>query len=93
MELLGLYLIYGIICAAVAEHIAKRKNLPTTLYAVLGIFFGVVGIIVAAVATPGTPPPPKGMQAVQCARCNAVTNIPVGDPTFECWQCKRRVPM
>lgn len=94
MEILGLYVVYAVICGAIAEGIAKRKYNPqTTLYAFLGLLFGILGVIAAAAASPGVPPAPRGMQAVQCARCNAVTNIPVGAPMFECWQCKRSVAM
>jgi hypothetical protein len=92
--LLTAWFVYSIICAAVAEGIVKRKNNDSTvLYAALGFFFGVFGIMAAAAATPGDLPAPKGMQAVRCIRCNAVTNIPEGAPMFECWQCKRAVPM
>jgi hypothetical protein len=28
------------------------------------------------------------MRSVQYPRCNAAQNIPDGQPSFECWQCK-----
>jgi hypothetical protein len=54
----------------------------------LGALLGVIGVIIVIVQRPNLPKPPPGMRAVQCPRCNAMQNIPDGQTTFECWQCK-----
>jgi hypothetical protein len=61
---------------------------------VINLFLGwtVIGWVIALAMAFGSAPPraviPLGMQTVMCPRCNAQQNIPVGAPTFECWQCK-----
>jgi hypothetical protein len=75
----------SIICLVAAGIIAQRKNRSENLFAVLGLILGPLGVLAAVLASPGVP---KGMQAVYCPRCNAKQNIPAGQTTFECSQCK-----
>ena len=76
----------SIICILAAGIIAKRKNRSENLFAMLGLIFGPLGVLAAVLVSPGVP---KGMQAVTCPRCNAKQNIPAGQTTFECCQCKQ----
>jgi len=75
----------SVICIVAAGIIALRKNRSENLFAVLGLIFGPLGVLAAVLVSPGVP---KGMQAVSCPRCNAKQNIPAGQTTFECCQCK-----
>jgi Protein of unknown function (DUF732) len=81
--LIGCWLVCGVIVAVIAS--AKNRNALGWL--ALGALFAPSVLIVAVL--PKLPPgPPEGMRSVQCPRCNAVQNIPHGQTTFECWQCK-----
>ena len=75
----------SVICMVAAGIIALRKNRSENLFAVLGLILGPLGVLAAVLVSPGVP---KGMQAVSCPRCNAKQNIPAGQTTFECCQCK-----
>ena len=39
-------------CALACVHIAKQKNRDTTVWALLGIFFGVFAIVLVAILPP-----------------------------------------
>ncbi|ORB71666.1 hypothetical protein BST44_21270 [Mycobacterium scrofulaceum] len=79
--------------------VAKMRKVPSfgSVF-IVNLFLGwtfigwVVALAMAArSAQPSAQPfpaPPEGTEAVACPRCNAVQNVPVGAPTFECWQCK-----
>jgi len=82
-----LFVIVPVLCGIIASNIAKKKNRSYGGFFVLGLFLGVIGIVIAALVAPGTPRPPPGTRAVTCARCNAVQNVRVDAPEFECWQC------
>ena len=75
----------SVVCIVAAGIIALRKNRSENLFALLGLIFGPLGVLAAVLVSPGVP---KGMQAVSCPRCNAKQNIPAGQTTFECCQCK-----
>jgi hypothetical protein len=75
----------SVICLLAAGIIARRKNRSENLFAVLGLILGPLGVLAAVLVSPGLP---KGMQAVSCPRCNAKQNIPAGQTTFECSQCR-----
>lgn len=75
----------SIICLVAAGIIAQRKNRSENLFALLGLILGPLGVLAALLVSTKAP---EGMQAVTCPRCNARQNIPAGDTTFECAQCK-----
>ncbi len=82
------YLLVAIVCAVVAGNVASRKNRDAPGFALVGLLFGPIGVLVAAVVGPGEPPAPQGFVAVTCPRCNTKQNVTKDDPTFECYQCK-----
>lgn len=72
-----------------SQAVATQRGVVRVAHSfVLGAVLGVIGVIILIVQRPNLPEPPPGMRAVRCARCNAVQNIPHGQTTFECWQCK-----
>lgn len=73
-----------------ASSIAKKKNRSAGGFFALGLFLGVIGVIIAAVVSLG---PPPGMRGVVCPRCNARQNVDPRQSTFECWQCKAVSPI
>jgi hypothetical protein len=80
-------IVFWLICGVIAAVIGSAKNRSTVGWFLLGALFAPSVLIVAVL--PKLPPkPPQGMRSVQCPRCNAVQNIPYGQTTFECWQCK-----
>ena len=78
-----------LVCGAIAAMIGHSKDRSAFGSFLLGVFLGVIGIVIVAVLPSGVPKAPPGLQAVRCQTCNAVQNIPEADTTFECWQCKR----
>lgn len=76
----------NVACGLICAEIAKRKDRGAGFF-FIGLFLGVVGIIVTLLVSPGHPPPPPGMRAVACARCNTVQNVDERVPEFQCWQC------
>ena len=85
---IGTFIVIAVICGAIAAVIAQKKNFNVGHAFLLGAVLGVIGIFIVAVQRPNLPKPPPGMRAVRCPKCNAVQNIPHGQTTFECWQCK-----
>lgn len=77
-----------LIAGAISATIAANKDRDSVGFFFLGFFLGVLGIIIAAVVSPGQPPPPKGMRGFTCFRCSADHNVAIGQPSFQCWQCK-----
>ena len=87
IDMTGGLIVFWLICGVIAAVIASAKNRNALGWLALGALFAPSVLIVAVL--PKLPPgPPEGMRSVQCPRCNAVQNIPDGQPTFECWQCK-----
>jgi hypothetical protein len=84
----GLGLVGWLACAFVAAAIAKSKNRDALGWFFITGLLPVIGLIIVAVLPALPPLPPSGMRSVRCPRCNAVQNIPLANPTFECWQCK-----
>ena len=83
----GGFIVFWLTCGVIAAVIASAKNRNVLGWLALGALFAPSVLIVAVL--PKLPPgPPQGMRSVQCPRCNAVQNIPDGQPAFECWQCK-----
>jgi hypothetical protein len=85
---IGTLIVIWLICGAIAAAIGQKRNFNLAHSFVLGALLGVIGVIIVIVQRPNLPKPPPGMRAVQCPRCNAMQNIPDGQTTFECWQCK-----
>jgi phage FluMu protein Com len=85
----GTFLTVWLICGGVAAVIGQKKNFNVAHSFALGAVLGVIGVFIVAVQRANLPKPPPGMRALRCPRCNAVQNIPEGQPTFECWQCKQ----
>ena len=77
----------GLICVTVSALIAGQKNLSPGNGFVIGFLLGVIGIVITALRPAGLPKAPAGMRSVKCQRCNAVQNVPVSDPKWNCWQC------
>ena len=84
-------LIGGAVCSFIAVIIADKKNLRTGPAFLLGLVFGIIGVIIIAVTKSNPDPAPKGMKSVVCVTCNARQNIPADDQIHECWQCKRQL--
>lgn len=78
----------GVVCGFICSSIAKSKNRDPVSYFMLGLFLGVIGLIIAVVMTPTEPHAPPGMVPRTCPRCSARQNIPATATEFECWQCK-----
>ena len=85
----GSFLTLWLVCGGIAAIIGQRKNFNVVHSFALGAVLGVVGVFIVAVQRANLPTPPPGMRALRCPRCNAVQNVPEGQPTFECWQCKQ----
>jgi hypothetical protein len=85
----GTFLTVWLICGGVAAIIGQKKNFNVAHSFLLGAVLGVIGVAIVAVQHANLPKPPPGLRAQQCPRCNAVQNVPEGQPTFECWQCKQ----
>jgi hypothetical protein len=85
----GTFLTAWLVCGAVAAIIGQRKNFNVAHSFLLGAVLGVIGVFIVAVQRANLPKPPPGMRAQRCPRCNAVQNVPEGQPAFECWQCKQ----
>lgn len=77
-----------LVCGVIAAAIGRSKNRSILGSFLLGALLSVVGIVIVAVLPNGIAKPPPGMRPVRCPRCNMVQNIPEGDSTYECWQCK-----
>jgi hypothetical protein len=82
----GGFISFWLVCGVVAAVVASAKNRNALGWLALGVLFPPSVLIVAVL--PKLQLVPLGMRAVTCPRCNAVQNIPDGQPTFECWQCK-----
>ncbi len=76
----------AVICGAISATIASNKGHSGGGFFLLGLFFGVIGIIAAAIVSSKAKAPP-GMRSTTCPRCNAVQNVDVNQSRFECWQC------
>jgi hypothetical protein len=85
----GTFLTVWLVCGAVAAIIGQKKNFNVAHSFLLGAVLGPFGVGMIAFQRADLPKPPPGMRSQQCPRCNAVQNIPEGQPTFECWQCKQ----
>ncbi|WP_221220623.1 hypothetical protein [Mycolicibacterium sp. BK634] len=82
-----------VLCAVVGAAISKNwKNRAVAEGLVLGGLLGILGVAIAACLPKQLPPAPPGMIAVQCPRCNAVQNVPMGQPQYQCWQCHTSTP-
>ncbi len=86
---IGAFLTVWLICGGIAAIIGQKKNFNVAHSFLLGAVLGLIGVLIVAVQRPNLPKPPPGMRAQRCPRCNAVQNIPEGQPKFECWQCKQ----
>jgi hypothetical protein len=80
--------VFWLFCGGITAGIGSAKNRSVGQSLALGLLLGIVGVFIVAVLPKEPPKPPPGMVVVQCPRCNAVQNIPHGQTTFECWQCK-----
>jgi hypothetical protein len=80
-----------LICGFIAVRVGRNKKIAPLLAFLLGAGLNVIGIIVVALLPNRAPKPPEGMTRVTCVRCNAVQNVPVGEGTFDCWQCHTTV--
>jgi ribosomal protein S27E len=83
MGVIAWCLIFGTITAAIAQ----TKNLRVGEWFVLGMLWGIIGVIIVIWKRPALPKAPPGWRAVKCPTCNAVQNIPGTQPRFVCWQC------
>ncbi|OBF93264.1 hypothetical protein A5791_12815 [Mycobacterium sp. 852002-51163_SCH5372311] len=88
VERLGLIVLMSLIFGAITGAIARKKNLSTGGWFVIGAFLGLIGLLIVLMQRPRLPKPPPGMRVVKCSWCNAVQNIAEAQPEFECWQCK-----
>ncbi|MGE2733789.1 hypothetical protein [Mycolicibacterium vaccae] len=86
MEVIGI-LIFWALMGGVGMAIASAKNRSLIEGFVLGGLCGCFGVLIEACLPKQMPAAPRGMRAVSCPRCNAVQNIVVGAPSYECWQC------
>jgi DNA-directed RNA polymerase subunit RPC12/RpoP len=84
---MSLFIVLWLGCGVIGAVITSSKNRGAGVGLVLGLLLGIIGLIIAACLSRQSPPPPKGMLAVTCPRCNAVQNVPYGQPHYECWQC------
>jgi hypothetical protein len=82
-----------LVCGVIAAVIGERKNLGAGSSFALGALLGLIGIVVVACQKPGLPAAPAGMRAVRCPRCNAVQNVGMTEPSYECWQCHLTSPL
>jgi uncharacterized membrane protein YeaQ/YmgE (transglycosylase-associated protein family) len=87
-SLIVVCLIFGAIGAAITQ----RKNRSPWEGFMLGVLLNLIGVVIAAVLPKLLPKAPPGMSARKCPRCNAVQNVAVGQPDFECWQCHTVAP-
>ncbi|MGE2734541.1 hypothetical protein [Mycolicibacterium vaccae] len=90
MELLGILFLWALM-GGVGMVIANAKNRSLIEGFILGGLCGCFGVIVEACLPKQMPKAPHGMRAVSCPRCNAVQNIEMRAPSYECWQCHTRV--
>lgn len=86
MDLTGLVVLW-LAFAGIGAAITNSKNRGIWEGLALGAILGLIGVVIAACLRKQLPKAPSGMLALQCARCNAVQNVPTGQPLFECWQC------
>lgn len=86
-----LLVVVWLISAFVAAIISDRKHTGAATGFLMGLILGVFGILIVALWKPGMPPAPGGMRAVKCPRCNAIQNVGLEAPTFDCWQCHLNV--
>lgn len=68
----------------VAAHLKNREVVEGLL---LGFLLSGVGFLIEITLPAGPPKPPPGMFSEQCDYCNAVQNVPVANPEYECWRC------
>lgn len=84
--LLGLYFLPAIIAAI-------RRSRANPVF-VVNLFLGwtfigwVVALAMAVSSVRLAPSAPRGWFPASCPRCNATNNVPAGEHSFECWQCK-----
>jgi hypothetical protein len=89
----GTILFGAIVCGIISMLIGQKKNFKMPESFLLGALLGIIGIVIMLVRSPQLPKAPAGMIAVKCSRCNAVSNVPLHQDQFECWQCKNSEPM
>ena len=53
----------------------------------LGVALGIIGIGIECALPKGMPTAPEGTFAEQCDYCNAIQNVSIAKPEYECWQC------
>lgn len=85
-------IIVWLICAGVGAAITSSKNRGAGEGLVIGGLLGILGVIITLCLSKQLPAAPPGMLAVQCPRCNAVQNVPEGQPQYQCWQCHSLCP-
>lgn len=84
--LIGVILYFLPTIIALARH-ARIAGAVVVVNLFLGWTF--IGWVVALAMACGSAEEPRyNPLTVKCPRCNAEQNIAVGQPTFECWQCK-----
>ncbi len=84
----GTILFSMIDCGLIAMFIGQKKNIHSFRSFLMGALLGLIGIVIMLFLAKGLPKAPVGMTAVKCSRCNTVSNVPLHQDTFECWQCK-----
>lgn len=83
-------LIIGLLSTLGCMAIARQKNRHPGIAFVMGLMFGPIALIIYALMPRDAPP---GMRRVICPRCDTRQNVPDGEQTYECWQCKLVSPM
>lgn len=75
-----------IACPTIAALIAISKFRSGFWWALIGFFYGPIGIL-AAIVMPDGHWVPKGWVKIACARCSVVQNVAHEDPDVKCWRC------
>lgn len=85
-------LVMSVICAGIGAAISNSNNRGVGEGIALGALLGIIGVIIAVCLKKQLPEAPAGMFATKCPRCNAIQNVPAGQPEYECWQCHTTSP-
>lgn len=68
----------------VAAHFKNRSVLEGAL---LGFLLSGIGFLIELSLPAGPPKPPAGTFVEQCDYCNAVQNVSIKKPEYQCWRC------
>jgi hypothetical protein len=75
-----------LICPTIAAFIANSKFRSPGWWAVIGFFYGPLGVL-AVIVVPDGHYVPKGWAKVTCGRCSATISVARVNPNIECWRC------